>query len=177
MRQTLTRIGLATSIAAAFFLLPAAPAEAAHKKARWTVGGNFSVGGLHFSVYYRPGYYDDYYYRVRKPFPPSRHYRCSDRCYFRRGYNYHHASCARAHEYFDRHHFSPVRVLDAIFYPRGHRYHRRGYDRGYGHYDRGHRHGSSCRDRRYHRRGDHYYGYRGGYYGDDSDSDSHRHRY
>lgn len=89
MRKILLTVALgALLIAGPGFALPAAAS------ADWVFGAGFRLGGFHFSI----GYYagdrgpSDYYYRVPERVAYSG-YECSDRCYHRGDYYYHHESC------------------------------------------------------------------------------------
>ena len=169
----LTHLALAATIPMMFLI--AAPAEA-HSK--WRVGTTFSVGHFDFSVYFRPGHYRDFYFRVAEPLRYSG-YSCNDRCYLDRGHTYHHAECSVVHHHFRRYRFSPLRILDALFsstYPShrhdhyGHhdrydRYDRYRYDNRYDRYDRDRYRKYDRYDRRhkYDRYGDRYDRRRGRY--------------
>lgn len=62
------------------------------------VGGGFTVGGLHFHVGVHD--YDTVrYYRVDRPLVVAGAH-CTDRCYVRGGYHYHHPSCPLVRAYF-----------------------------------------------------------------------------
>ena len=130
----------------------ATPAEASGS---WSVGADFSVGGVHFSLgYHRPhGHYGpyrpDYYYRTAPSFR-VRGARCSSACYLDRGHAYHHPRCPVVGAHFGRHRFHVGPVWDRLGWSawygwshpyggwRGHHDRYRGWDR---HYDDHHRHG------------------------------------
>lgn len=83
-----------------------APAEVS-----FHLGGGFEVGGVRFHV----GVHDHdpvRYYRVARPLHVAGVH-CSDRCYVRSGYHYHHASCPLVRTYFGRHGYRPVAVYDS----------------------------------------------------------------
>ena len=134
-RATVTLLCVATLLMAPG-VVPAAQASI------WNWGLGFNIGGLHFRIGHQS--HGHRYFRT------SHHIRsrarCTDRCYARNNYNYHHESCPVIRGHFHRH-GSSVSVLLSEHGPRirGDRYDR--YNR-YDRYDRGYRDRRS-RDRRY----------------------------
>ena len=159
------RIVTASLLTTALLITPllAAPAEARHDSG-FSVGGWFSIGGIHFSlVFGSRGGHPDYYYRTDDRFQYRGH-RCTDRCYRDRGYSYHSLDCPVVGYHMDRYHqrphmlfrgYAPAPFWRGAFYGDGHGswgHHDRDryYDRRYGRYDR---HGRYDRYDRYDRHG------------------------
>ena len=92
------------------------PAEAA---VGWFVGGDFNVGGVHFSLafdglrHYRQPYY---YYRTAYPIR-HRGYQCGAYCFKQGGYVYHHPSCPLVLHHFRSNRFDPVRIWRGVRVP------------------------------------------------------------
>ncbi len=106
----MSRVIVSTLLVAALFLTPALaqPAEA-QVVGGLSVGGWFSIGGVHFSLAFgapiyggRPGYY----YRTPASFGVPGVY-CTDRCFRQGGYVYHDPDCPVVQSYFGRYGVEP----------------------------------------------------------------------
>lgn len=89
-----------------------AGAQAAH--ADWfTLGGSFRIGPIRFSLVLGDPFqrgHQDYFYRTLQPIEYSG-YRCTDRCFRRDSYSYHHQSCPLVHRHLSVYRVDPDEVI------------------------------------------------------------------
>jgi hypothetical protein len=128
--------------------------EPAEARANWTVGADFAVGGVYFSLGFndfdRYGRGPSYYYRTQGPLRYAGH-QCGSACYLADGYAYHHPDCPLVSYHFGRYGYDPV-FLWTNLAPRPYGWGPVVYRSHYGPWSRAYRYDSHRYDRRYERR-------------------------